>query len=225
MKAVFFPNREVITIQLMNVTLLVLVLIVFAYDTVSGVQLTALVATTLLATTLVPARLLGLKWMRHLQDDLLQISYQGKWLGIWTCVWYVLYTALALTSYYGTPFEPSQLLQRETVLLSLSILLFAMLLSLSNKWSYEHVKWWKQINMLVWLAVPFLFTHFLLAAHVFGGYSSFWAPWILLVLSAIAGVSGIFRHRRDYFAFWRLWLLLLGSTLSALVVWFYPAIL
>lgn len=225
MKGIFFPNREVMIIQLMNVTLATLVIVLFTIDGVSGIDMAALVATTMLAMTLIPARLLGLKWLKPFQADLLKVSYQGKWLGIWTCVWCILYTVLAMTVYYKGSFDPKELLQRETILLSITIVIFVVLLSLSNKWSYAHVKWWKQINMLIWLAVPFLFTHFLLAAHVFGDFSSFWAPWILLLLSAIAGVSGIFRAKRDYFAFWRIWLLLFGSVVSALVVWFYPAIL
>lgn len=224
MKQVFFPNREVSLIQLMNTTLVVLVAILFAIDHVSGVEMAALVATTIFATTLIPARLLDLKWLKRVRADLLQISYQGKWLGIWTCLWYVLYTTLAFSVYYNGVFSPKEFVQRETVLLSASLLIFVVLLSLSNKWSYAHVKWWKQINMLIWLAVPFLFTHFLLAAHVFGDFTSFWGPWILLGLSAVAGVSGLFRKKRDYFAFWRIWLLVLGSLISALVVWFYPAI-
>jgi predicted ferric reductase len=137
----------------------------------------------------------------------------------------MFYSALALVDYYGVPFYVSQFVQRETVLLTVSLLIFVVLLSLSNKWSYAHVKWWKQINMLIWLNVPFLFTHFVLAANIFGDAGYFWAPWSLLALSALAGVSALFRAKRDYFAWWRIWLLLGGSVLSALVVWFYPAIL
>lgn len=224
LRAIFLPNRDVANIQLMNTTLLVLVCVLFAIDRPSAVHMTALVGTTIFALTLIPARLLGLKWPKVIADDLLTIAYQGKWLGIWTCTWFVLYAAFALVQYYGTSFTPAQFLQRETVLLSASLFIFVVLLSLSNKWSYAHVKWWKQINMLIWLAVPFLFTHFLLAAHVFGEVGYFWAPWTLLVLVAIAGVSGIFRTKPDYFAWWRIWLLGLGSLFSALVVFFYPAI-
>jgi len=208
----------------MNVTLLVLVCILFAIDRSSAVHMASLVGTAIFALTLIPARLLGLKWPKAVADDLLTIAYQGKWLGIWTCTWFVFYAAFALVQYYGTTFAPTEFVQRETVLLSVSLLIFVVLLSLSNKWSYAHVKWWKQINMLIWLTVPFLFTHFLLAANVFGEVGYFWAPWVLLVLVAIAGVSGIFRVKPDYFAWWRIWLLGIGSLLSALVVFLYPAI-
>jgi hypothetical protein len=223
-KQIFLPNREVTNIQLMNVTLLVLVCILFAIDRLSAVHMAALVGTTIFALTLIPARLLGFKWPKKFAADLLSISYQGKWLGIWTCAWFMIYAAFALVQYYGLLFLPSQFVQRETVLLSASLVIFIVLLSLSNKWSYAHVKWWKQINMLIWLTVPFLFTHFLLAANVFGDVGYFWAPWALLALSAIAGISGIFRAKRDYFAWWRIWLLLIGSGVSTLVVFFYPAI-
>jgi hypothetical protein len=224
MKQVFLPNREVANIQLMNVTLFVLVCVLFAIDRLSAVHMAALVATTIFALTIIPARLLGLKWPKRIADDLLKISYQGKWLGIWTCIWFMMYAAFALVQYYGVPFYPTQFVQRETVLLSASMVIFVVLLTLSNKWSYAHVKWWKQINMLIWLTIPFLFTHFLLAANVFGDVGYFWAPWTLLVLMVIAGVSVLFRAKRDYFAWWRIWLLLIGSLLSALVVFFYPAI-
>lgn len=224
LKELFLPNREVANIQLMNVTLLVLVGVLFTIDRTSALHMAALVGTTIFALTLIPARLLGLKWPRRFADDLLSIAYQGKWLGIWTCAWFVAYTAFALAQYYGTPFSLSQLAQRETVLLSVSLVIFVGLLSLSNKWSYAHVKWWKQINMLIWLVVPFLFTHFLLAANIFGDVGYFWAPWTLLVLMALAGLSGVFRAKPDYFAWWRVWLLVLGLLVSALVVFFYPAI-
>jgi len=224
LKAIFLPNYEVRTIQLMNVTLLALVCVLFAIDRLSAVHMAALVGTTIFALTIIPARLLGLKWPKRIADDLLSIAYQGKWLGIWTCTWFIVYAAFALVQYYGTPFVPSQFVQRETVLLTASLFIFVVLLSLSNKWSYAHVKWWKQINMLIWLAVPFLFTHFLLAANIFGDVGFFWAPWALLALMAAAGVSGIFRAKPDYFAWWRIWLLALGGLLSALVVFLYPAI-
>jgi hypothetical protein len=224
MKQLFFPNREVAAIQLMNVTLLVLVCILFAIDRSSAVHMAALVGTTIFALTIIPARLLGLKWPKKIADDLLTISYQGKWLGIWTCLWFILYVIFALVLYYGTSFTPDQFIQRETVLLSASLVIFVVLLSLSNKWSYAHVKWWKQINMLIWLAIPFLFTHFLLAANVFGDVGYFWAPLTLLVLMAISGVSVLFRAKRDYFVWWRIWLMVIGSLISALVVFFYPAI-
>lgn len=223
-KEVFLPNSEVASIQLMNVTLLVLVFVLFLIDRVSAVHMAALVGTTIFALTLIPARFLGLKWLKRIEDDLLRIAYQGKWLGIWTCAWFAVYAAFALAEYYKGPFSPLEFVQRETVLLSTSLLVFAALLSLSNKWSYAHVKWWKQINMFIWLAVPFLFTHLLLAANIFGDVGYFWAPWTLLALMAAAGTSGIFRAKPDYFAWWRIWLLIAGSLVSALVVFFYPAI-
>lgn len=225
MKNVFFPTREVAGLQIMNLTLVGAILVLFALDNRSGVDMAALVATTVFATTLIPARLLGLAWLKPYQERLLQISYQGKWLGIWTALWFVLYTALALPVYYQARFNPTQLIQRETILLTLSLLIFVVLLSLSNKWSYANVRWWKQINMLIWLAVPFLFTHFWLSANIFGGFSVFMAPCIVLSLCALAGVSGVVRAKRDYFAWWRIWLLVAGAGLSALVTWFYPAIL
>lgn len=225
MKGVFWPNKDVASIQVMNLTLLALVVMLFAIDQASGVHMAALVGTTIFAFTIIPARLLGLRWLRRIEPDLLRISYQGKWLGIWTCIWFVVYAAFALADYYGAPFVPTQFIQRETILLSASLLLFVILLSLSNKWSYAHVKYWKQINMLIWLTVPFLFTHFLLAAHIFGDIGYFWVPGTLLGLMAIAGISAIFRAKPDYFAAMRIGLLGLGTLVSVLVVLFYPAIL
>ena len=225
MKNVFFPNREVAGMQVMNLTLVLAVLVLFALDARSGAEMAALVATTIFAMTLIPARLLGLKWLKRFEEHVLQIARNGKWLGIWTAIWFTLYTALALPVYYGTSFYPVQLVQRETVLLSLSLFIFVILLSLSNKWSYAHVRWWKQINMFIWLTVPFLLTHFWLSANIFGELHVFLAPCVVLGLCVVAGVSGIFRAKRDYFAWWRIWLMILGAGLSALVTWFYPAIL
>ncbi|SRR6266496_3274380 len=225
MKNLFFPNREVSLIQGMNLVLAVLVVILYAVDHVSGVHMAALVATTVFATTLIPARLLGLTWLKPMEVQLLQVARNGKWLGIWTCVWFVLYTALALPVYYGIVFDPIQLIQRETVLLSLSLVIFVGLLTISNKWSYEHVKWWKQINMFIWLTVPFLFTHLLLVGNIWNEVGPFWVPYVLFGLVVLAGVSGIFRAKRDYFAFWRLWIFVGGSLVAALVTLLYPVIL
>jgi hypothetical protein len=221
---VFFPNREVGLLQLMNLTLAGLAIVLFVIDHLSGVYVTALVATTMLATTLIPARLLGLKWLKRLESDLLQIARNGKWLGIWTCLWFGLYSVMATVTYYGL-FDLSQLLKREMVLLSAAMVIFMGLLLLSNKWSYEHVKWWKQINMLIWLVVPFIATHLFLTATMYADVAAFWATWVVLGLIVLAGVSGVFRVKRDYFAFWRIWLLVIGGALSALVVVLYPAIL
>ena len=162
--------------QVMNLTLVLAVLVLFALDARSGAEMAALVATTIFAMTLIPARLLGLKWLKRFEEHVLQIARNGKWLGIWTAIWFTLYTALALPVYYGTSFYPVQLVQRETVLLSLSLFIFVILLSLSNKWSYAHVRWWKQINMFIWLTVPFLLTHFWLSANIFGELHVFLAP-------------------------------------------------
>jgi len=225
MKNVFFSNREVATIQGMNALLAILVVILYAIDTASGVQMAALVATVVLAVTLIPARLMGLKWPAKFDADLLQVARNGKWLGIWTCVWFMLYTALALPTFYGPDFQPIQLVQREIFPLTLALLIFVCLLTLSNKWSYAHVRWWKQINMLIWLTVPLLFVHLFLAGNVFGYAGAFWPTYIIFGLIAIAGISGIFRAKRDYFAFWRLWLLVGGSIVTALAVWFYPVML
>lgn len=225
MKNLFFPNREVGLIQGMNLTLALLVVILYAIDPVSGVHMAVLVGTTIFATTLVPARLLGIAGLKPLETQLLQVARNGKWLGIWTCVWFMLYTALALPVYYGLVFHPLQLVQRETVLLSASLFIFVCLLAISNKWSYEHVKWWKQINMFIWLAVPLLFTHLLLVGNIWSEVGPFWVSYTLFGLVALAGVSGIFRAKRDYFAFWRLWIFVGGSLIAALVTLLYPVIL
>jgi hypothetical protein len=225
MKNVFFPNREVSVIQGMNALLVALVLVLYAIDQPSGVQMTALVASVVLAVTLIPARLMGLKWPAKFDADLLQVARNGKWLGIWTCIWFILYTALALPTFYGPNFQPVQLIQRETFTLTLALLIFVCLLTLSNKWSYAHVRWWKQINMLIWLTVPLLFAHLLLAGNVFNNAGAFWPSYVMFGLIALAGVSGIFRAKRDYFAFWRLWILVGGAAFAVLVIWFFPVIL
>jgi hypothetical protein len=225
MKNVFFPNREVIAIQSMNMLLAVLVVILYVIDSSSGVRMAALVATVALAVTLIPARLMGLKWPAKFDADLLQVARNGKWLGIWTCIWFMLYTALALPAFYGPNFQPLQLVQRETFTLTLSLLIFVCLLALSNKWSYAHVRWWKQFNMLIWLTIPLLFAHLLLAGNVFNFVGAFGPSYVVFGLITLAGVSGIFRAKRDYFAFWRLWILLGGAIVTALAVWLYPVIL
>lgn len=225
MRNILFPDREVTYLQLMNLLLMVLVVALSFIDIASGMHMAALVGTTVFALTLIPARLLGLKWLRPIDGDLLQIARNGKWLGIWTCVWYCVYASLAFTQYYGLQFVPSEFIHRETVLLTMSLVIFVVLLSLSNKWSYAHVKWWKQINMLIWMTVPFLFTHFLLAGKVFNNVDAFVTPLVILALMVIAGVSGVFRTQRDYFAWWRIGMMLLATVISVLVTWFYPAIL
>lgn len=219
-----FPNREVGLIQLMNITLLALTIILFAIDRGSAVYVAALIATTTLAMTLIPARLLGVHWLERLEPELLRVAYQGKWLGIWTALWFGAYTAMMVPTYYGSQFSVTTLLRRETILLTLCLLILAVLLSLSNAWSYAHVKWWKHINMLIWLVVPSMAVHLLLVGSLYAGVGTFWASWIALGLSAAAGISGVFRAKPDYFAWWRIWLLLIGVIMSGLVMLFYPAI-
>jgi hypothetical protein len=222
---VFFPNREVTMIQLMNLTLALLVVILSLIDRQSGAHMAALVGTVIFALTLIPARLLGLKWLKRAESDLLSIARNGKWLGIWTFVWFLLYASEAMPVYYGHYFGAAEFVQRETVLLTASLVILAGLLALSNKWSYAHIKWWKQINMLIWLTVPFLFTHFVLAANIFKQGSAFLPELIILGLAAVAGVGGLLRGKRDYFAFWRVYILAVAVFFSVLAVLYYPAIL
>lgn len=223
--SVFFPNREVTMIQIMNVTLTLLVVILSLIDRASGMQMAALVGTVVFALTLIPARLLGVAWLRGIESDLLTIARNGKWLGIWTFVWFLLYTSLAMAVYYGPYFGALQFVYRETILLTVSLVVLVGLVALSNKWSYAHVKWWKQINMLIWLTVPFLFTHFLLASTVLDQGSAFLPEMLILALAAIAGIGGLFRGKRDYFAFWRVYILVIATIISTLVVHFYPVML
>ncbi len=215
-------------IQLMNAVLVAVILALFAIDAHTGVQMAALVATTILAITLIPARLLGLTALKRLEPDVLMIARNGKWLGIWTCVWFMLYAVMAVVAYFGPPANGWQflhdLLVREMVLLTASLAIFIVLFALSNSWSYQHVKWWKHINMAIWLTVPFIFTHLLLSSSIYNQDGLFWPTWVLLGLIVAAGVSGLLRAKRDYFARHRVWLLVVGAVVSVLVVLFYPAI-
>lgn len=229
MQNTFFPNRQVVTIQVVNTALLATVLTIFWLNKKLGVQLAVFTAIAELAAGMVPARLLGLKPLKQFEPKLLLIARNGKWLGIWTSLWFLLHATLATLTYFGVPIGLGQLLhndtQREIILGATSLTIFLLLLGLSNKWSYAHIKWWKQINMLVWLVIPFAFVHSFLAAHAFRNALPFLPSWILLALIAVVGISSVFRKKRDYFAFWRVWLMLLGALIATLVVLFYPAIL
>ncbi len=219
-----FKNKEVLLIHVMNLCLLIVVGAVYAYDPVTTMQLAGLVGLVWLSVLLIAPKLLKLEITKRWHKDLLQIARNSKWMGLWTGVWMWLYGVLLLTIYLDTSSPLAVIdsaLQRETILGTVSMLIFLLLAAISNKWSYAHIKLWKHLNMLVWLVVPFGFTYALLTSLRF---TSEWpAPivFVLFPLMAIAGIGAKFRRDADYFAAMRTALIIGGAFISLLVAYFY----
>jgi hypothetical protein len=127
-------------------------------------------------------------------------------MGLWVAAWFGLY-ALSL---------PSSLPAPVLFLLGLICLILVMLVSISNNWSYMHVRSWKQLNMIVW-AVPSL-----LLGVLWTTYPELWWLQLLLWLCVLSGLGSIWQRQRDAFVDYRLGLLLGGLFLSG-IVWLVRA--
>lgn len=219
-----FKNKEVALIFAMNLTLLAVVGATLVYDSRTTGQLAALVGTVWLAVLLIAPKLLKMAMLKRWHDDLLMIARNSKWMGIWTALWFALHACIMATSYLDTSSVAALvngLLQREIILGVLVLLIFALLMAISNKWSYQHVKWWKHLNMLVWLVVPLGFGHALLASMRYTDNLPMAAVLVLFPLMAFVGMLAKFRKDRDYFASMRFWLLVGGALFVVLVANLY----
>lgn len=219
-----FKNKEVLLIHLMNLSLLIIVGTTYVFDPATTLQLAGLVGVVWLSVLLIAPKLLKMKLMQRWHKDLLQIARNSKWMGLWTAAWLWLHGLLVLFVYLDASSVHAVIdsaLQRETILGTASLLIFLLLAAISNKWSYAHIKWWKQLNMLVWLVVPFGFTYALLASLRFTGEWPMPIVFVLFPLMALAGIGAKFRRDADYFAFMRLALIVGGALISVLVACFY----
>ncbi len=219
----WLKNKEVLRIQLMNASLLFVVGTTLFYDPPTTIQLTGLIGTVWLATLLIAPRLLRMIALRRWHNDFLQIAKQSKWMGIWTALWLWLHGLLVLFVYLDSSNVMAIItnaLQRETVLGTLSLFILFLLVVISNSWSYQHIKAWKHLNMLIWLVVPFGFTYAIVASLRFTGEWPMLAVLVLFSLMALAGLSAQFRKDADYFARLRSALIVGGGIVSLLVVYF-----
>ncbi|MGH7196950.1 MAG: hypothetical protein ACREGJ_04290 [Candidatus Saccharimonadales bacterium] len=210
-------SRPAALLHFINVALLVWLGMLAFIDLHLAARIAAYVGLLELAVLLIPPRLLGVQRLDRWQPKLMLVAPLGKWLGLWTTFWLVMHATVSSFAYFDAFVLGAHLLRPEIILGTLSLIIFLGLALISNKWSYAHIKWWKHLNMLVWLAVPFAFVHSLLAAAEHLGAGPFvLVPWLLLAI-AVAGAAGLLRAKRDYFARHRVGLLVLGSTVAMLV--------
>jgi hypothetical protein len=174
-------------------------------------SLALLVGVLLLVILFVPARLLGVAALQRYRPALLKISYQGKWLGLATAFCFGLHAMLL---------GAGGLSVASALLLGLCLIVFAILAALSNKWSYAHVKYWKHLNMLVWLAVPFAFAYAVLTRDTLGGLLTI-KICVLLLICAAAGIGGLFEPKPGYFARHRVWLMAAGTVTAGAIAAFF----
>ena len=202
----YFLQNEPVKFGVMNGGLLLPVVVVAFYDRLLAAELALLVGVVWLAVLLVVPRMRKMRYFERWDDSLLAVAKQSKWLGLWTGGWFWFYGVLRLVSTDGVGWGYVPLL--------LSLGIFAVLAGLSNKWSYAHVRWWKQINMLVWM-VPVL-----LMGYVWTVAGDFTSGVVLLAVLAGGmimtgfGLTGVFVRQPDYFARWRLGYLLVAAVLS-----------
>ncbi len=201
---------------------MLLVLALELIDVRLAVRAMALIGVITLSVLLIVPRLMKVERLARWYEPLLKIAEQSKWMGIWTIAWLSLHATLAVLIYAPLPLRLGSLMSFVTaqpiILAAISWLILLILLALSNNWSYQHVRYWKHINMLVW-SIPFLgLAHSLLAAQRYRHELPFLlATPLLLLASAVAGYSALLIKKRDYFLVIRLGLLTAGGVVAVIV--------
>lgn len=214
--------------HLMNIALGGVVLAVVAVDPRTAVQLMALIGATWLTMLLIVPRLFYSKYFPSWKPELERIAKLSKYAGLWVAAWFAAHATTAVLTYYGVPTDIGKFitqfeLTQPSILAAASLTILVILAVLSNKWSYAHVKWWKQLNMLVW-AIPFMgLAHSLLAARAYRGELPLLmiAP-ILLGLSVLAGYDALFAAEKRFTDKLRLLYLTAGGVGALVVVLFWP---
>lgn len=156
----------------------------------------------MLCVLLIIPRLWKTPQLARWHDALVSVARLSKWTGLWTAAWFGLY-AVSL---------PTPLSSPVLFLLGLISLILIVLVSISNNWSYMHVRSWKQLNMVVW-AAPSLLLGVLWTTH-----AGLWWLQLLLWLCILSGLGSIWQRQRDAFVDYRLGLIL-GALLLSLIGW------
>lgn len=216
-------QRQSFILHCMNLALLLCVGAIALYDRSLAAQLLALVGITWLSVLLIVPRIMYNPRLSRWHGDLLDIAKQSKWLGIWTFVWLTFHGALVLVVHYGTNLTDIFSPNSSIILAEIAWVILLLLALTSNKWSYDHLTFWKHLNMAIWAVPPLLFTHAILVSPTFAKDNpALWLIPALLALSIIAGYTTHFVKEKKKFDIWRLGMLTAGLAVSILVLLLFP---
>lgn len=202
--------RDSSALQAANVGLLGVVVLLATFDYRLSVPASLAFGAGWLALLLIVPRLRKFTFLQRWDGWLLPIAAQSKGVGLWTAAWFWLHGLFVWLA-------GKQLSWPAIALLAVSLVVFAKLAALSNRWSYAHIKLWKRINMLVWLLPPIVGAYALISGIT---------PWIRTIIAAgmlvttLFGFSGVKVKQPDHFAWLRVWLLLGGVLLGSLAILF-----
>jgi DMSO/TMAO reductase YedYZ heme-binding membrane subunit len=169
-------------------------------DTHSAVRLTALVGVVWLAALLIVPRLDKLNIFSRWQSLVNTVNANRKYLGLWAAAWLAAHGALAVWIYFDTLAGLiAGIEQRPIIILELvSLGILILLALLSNKWSFQRIRYWKYIQMAVW-AVPgmAIVSSFFAAQDFLGQPPLLFIATILLGLCIAAGAATVFvKHKQ-----------------------------
>lgn len=214
--------------HLMNAVLAAAVGVVLYYDPRTAVQLMALIGVTWLAMLLIVPRLYYSQRFKKWHPELERIAKLSKYVGLWVAAWFVAHGMTATLTHYGVPqniftYAKEFSLSKQIILGGISLCILLLLAAMSNKWSYTHIKWWKQLNMLVWMLPGMIIAHALMASHAFlhEGPLFYIAP-VLMGLAIVAGYDALFAKEKRLTDKLRLAYVTGGIAAAALVVLAIP---
>ena len=155
--------------HLLNILLVAVVGFVMYIDLPAAVRLTALIGVIWLTVLLVGPRFFAGKWGKLWPLLAAFVIQQRKHLGLWVAGWLTAHATLAISAYFDSPQELiAQIGERPIIILEmLSLGILILLALLSNNWSRQHIKYWKQIQASVWAIPVMTLISSLVAAHTF----------------------------------------------------------
>ena len=154
--------------HILNLLLVAAVGFVTYIDLHAAVRLSALVGVVWLAVLLIGPRFAG-KWGKPWPLLAAFVIQQRKYVGLWTAGWLVAHATLAISAYFDGPQDlVTQIGERPIIILEMfSLGILILLALLSNNWSRQHIKYWKQIQASVWAIPAMTLISSLVAARTF----------------------------------------------------------
>jgi len=205
----------------LNAIFAIVVCCVAFVDEHAAIRLTALVGVVWLAALLVIPRLNPVQWFAHWRYLIDAVNKNRKYLGLWAAAWLTAHGGLAVWIYFESPAGLFAEIDRRPIialeLASLGILLLLALLS--NKWSIQHIRHWKHIQLAVW-AIPAmaLVSSFVAAQDFLGQPPLLFIATILLSLCIVAGMTALFSKQKQSSDWLRLGFVTAGAVAALAVL-------
>jgi DMSO/TMAO reductase YedYZ heme-binding membrane subunit len=204
----------------LNAIFAIIVCCVAFVDEHAAIRLTALVGVVWLTALLAIPRLTSVQLFARWRYLIDAVNKNRKYLGLWAAVWLTAHGGLAVWVYFESPAGLFAEVDRRPIIVleiaSLGILLLLALLS--NKWSIQHIRHWKHIQLAVW-AIPAMAvaSSFVAAQDFLGQPPLLFIATILLVLCLVVGMATLFSKQKQPADWVRLGFLVAG-TAAALAV-------